>query len=388
MKILVANLGSTSFKYRLFDFSDGRELMLAKGGFDRVSDYAACIETTLKDLLDGGHLASEEDLAAVGFKTILGGEISGCVRADDTVLAALDRFSTVAPAHNPPYAAGIRQFQKRLPSVPTVALFETAFYAWAHPASRNFAVPKEWREAGLRRYGYHGASHKFIAERSAELLGREELARGVRHLYQAGPPEVSEPCRVISCHLGGSSSITAIRNGVAFDSTMGFSPQSGLPQNNRVGDLDSMAFPFLIKTLGLSPDAIEQSLSKEGGLLALSGVSNDMRDIEAAANEGNADAKLAIDTYIYAIRHYIGAFAAQMGGIDALAFTGGIGENNDWLREAICRDFDLLNLKIDPAKNKGTRDEADISAAGSAAIYIIPANEELVVARETQRLLQ
>ena len=193
----------------------------------------------------------------------------------------------------------------------------------------NYAIPRSWRDIGIRRYGFHGASHKFIAERSAELCGREDVAQIARRLYLDGPqPVAGKPLRVVSCHLGGSSSVTGILNGVAIGTSMGFSPQSGLPQNNRVGELDSGAIPYAMRTLGISLDEAERQLTKESGLLGLSGVSNDIRDIVAAAGAGNPDARLAIDSLVHSIRHWTGAFMLEMGGIDALVFTAGIGENN------------------------------------------------------------
>lgn len=391
MNILVANLGSTSFKFRLFRFDGtGAASLLAKGGYERVTDYGQAIDLCLGELQAAGHVRTAADLAGVGFKTVLGKNLSGCVPADDRVIAALDGFKEIAPAHNPPYAAGIARFREKLPGVPLVALFETAFYQWMPEAASRYAVPQAWHDAGVRRYGFHGASHKFVAERSAELLGRADIAAHARQLYQAGPvPQTGAPLRVISCHLGGSSSVTGIRNGVAIGTSMGLSPQSGLPQNNRVGDLDSAAVPFVMKTLGLSLAEAERQMTKESGLLGLSGISNDLRDIKAAAAEGNPRARLALDVFIHSARHWIGAFLLELNGADALVFTAGIGENNPDLRAAICARLDGLGLVLDPAKNDALRGaEGEISAPGSRLkVLVIPANEELVVARETLRCL-
>ena len=378
MNILVANLGSTSFKFRLFRFDGaGAATLLAKGGYERVTDYGKAIDDCLAELQTGGHVRTSADLHGVGFKTVLGRNLTGCVRADARVIAALDGFKEIAPAHNPPYALGIQRFQEKLPGVPLVALFETAFYQWVPEAASRYAVPQAWYEAGVRRYGFHGASHKFAAER-------------VRQLYQAGPTAVAagqKPLRVISCHLGGSSSVTGIRDGVAIGTSMGLSPQSGLPQNNRVGDLDSAVVPFVMKTLGLSLAEVERQMTKEGGLLGLSGVGNDLRDVRAAAQQGNARAQLALDVFVQSARHWIGAFLVELGGCDALVFTAGIGENNPDLRAAICADLADLGLELDPAKNGALRGaEGEISAASSRTkVFVIPANEELVVARETLR---
>lgn len=389
MKILVANLGSTSFKYRLFEMGAGEEL-LAQGGFERVTDFGEVIRQALSDLEESGAISSREDVEAVGFKTVLGRNLSGCVEADDAVLEALEGFAEVAPAHNPAYAAGIRQFGEILPSARRVALFETAFYQWVPEAGTRYAVPSAWHEAGIRRYGFHGASHKFIAERSAELLERNDVADAVRGLYQNGPQEVAQPLRVISCHLGGSSSVTGIRNGVAVGTSMGFSPQSGLPQNNRVGDLDSGAIPYVTKALGLALPEIEKQLTKEGGLLGISGVSNDLRDVRAAAAEGNADAQLAVDMLIHETRRWASSFLFSLGGLDAFVFTAGIGENNPWLRSAVCAGLEEFGLILDDSRNDQCRgEEGEISAADSKVkVFVIPANEELVLAREVYRNMQ
>lgn len=390
MLVLVANLGSTSFKYRLFRMDGQGGEVVAKGGYERVEDYAEVIDDALATLQRDGVIASPDEIEAVGFKTVLGKDLSGCVTADQSVIDALDGFAAVAPAHNPPYANGIRQFAKSLPKAELVALFETAFYQWTSPASANYAIPRSWRGIGIRRYGFHGASHKFVAERSAELCGREDVAEAARRLYQDGPGKITgAPFRVISCHLGGSSSVTGIRNGVAIGTSMGFSPQSGLPQNNRVGDLDSGAIPYAMRTLGISLDEAERQLTKESGLLGLSGVSNDIRDVRDAADSGNSDAQLALGSLVHSIRHWIGAFLIELGGIDALVFTAGIGENNPDIRAAVCAGLEGFGLKLDAGKNDSTRAaEADLSSAGSAArILVIPANEELVLAREVYRKL-
>nr|WP_281398102.1 hypothetical protein [Ruficoccus amylovorans] len=362
---------------------------MAKGGYERVEDHGAVIEDCLKVLQEQGHLDSVEDLDAVGFKTVLGKNLSGCVEADDKVLEALAGFEAIAPAHNPAYANGIRQFARVMPGVTRVALFETAFYQWMSEAACRYAVPESWYELGVRRYGFHGASHKFVAERSAQLLGRDDVAEKVQRLYQKGDTAVERPLRIISCHLGGSSSITGICNGVAIGSSMGFSPQGGLPQNNRVGDLDSMAVPYMAKVGGLSIDEIERQMTKEGGLLGLSGVSNDLRDLIEAADDGNQRARLAIDVLIHSIRQWAGGFFWQMGGIDAIAFTGGIGENNAALRAAVCAGLEPFGLKIDPAANDSLKGEGNISVPGSSIpALVIPANEELVVAREVHRFME
>ena len=392
MKVLIANLGSTSLKWRLFDFSNGQERLLHKGGFERVSDYPKAIADCLSQVKDAGHISNDADLAAVGFKTVMARGVTGCVRLDESVLTAMEAFNGIAPAHNPPYITGIRLFARRMPSVPLIGLFETAFYQWAHEAAIRYAVPEAWHEAGVRRWGFHGASHKFIAERSAELLGREDVAERARQLYtNQGRTAVQKPdLRVISCHLGGSSSITGILNGVAIGTSMGLSPQSGLPQNNRVGELDSFALPFLMRAAGLSLEEAEKALCKESGLKALSGGYNDFRDIETQAGQGNPRAQLALDVFVHQARHWVGAFLLELNGADALVFTAGIGENRAATRAAVCANLDQLGLVLDTERNLTLcASEGVISAPSSRVkVLVIPANEELVVAREVRRFLQ
>ncbi|MSU33536.1 MAG: acetate kinase [Pedosphaera sp.] len=393
MKILVANLGSTSLKWRLFDFSNSAETLLHKGGFERVTDYPQAIAGCLAELKNAGAINDEQDLAAVGFKTVIAKGITGCVRIDDRVLAAMEAYNGLAPAHNPPYITGIRLFAQRVPGVPLIALFETAFYQFAPEAMMRYAVPDSWVDIGVRRWGFHGASHKFIAERSAQLLGRADVAARTESLYVNGgaSPAENPPLRVISCHLGGSSSISGIRNGIAIGNSLGMSPQSGLPHNNRVGDLDAEALPYAVKTLGITLDEAQRQFAKEGGLKGLSGgLSNDIRDIQVAAAQGNAKAKLAIDVFVSEARRWIGGYFFQLNGADAIVFTAGIGENRAELRAAICANLDQLGIVLDPEANQAARaTEAVISARNSGVrVFVIPTNEELVVAREAKRLLE
>lgn len=392
MKILVANLGSTSLKWRLFDFSNGAERVLHKGGFERVTDHDAAIGDCLKQLLDSGAIGSEAEIAAVGFKTVVARGIDGCVRLDESAVKAMEAYNALAPAHNPPYISGIRLFAKRMPGTPLVGLFETAFYQWIPDAARRYAVPEAWYDAGVRRWGFHGASHKFVAERSAELLGRNDVAERTRRLYVDGGATPSNPphLRVISCHLGGSSSITGIRDGVAIGNSLGMSPQSGLPHNNRVGDLDSFAVPFALRHLGLSLDEVERQLCKESGLKGLSGLSNDIRDIDAAANQGNARARRALDVFVHEARRWIGGYWLELGGLDALVFTAGIGENRAELRAAIVAGLEGLGIELDVAANLALRAQEGVisTAASKTKVMVIPTNEELVVAREVRRHLE
>ncbi len=388
-RILIANVGSTSYKYTVFDISeDGVCNELFRGGVERVTDYEDAITVSLSDLESNGF--SRSSLDAVAFKTVLGKNVSGLRDADDVVLKALEDMSYVAPAHNPPYAAAIRAFGKVLPEARKVVLFETSFYQWADEAWKRYAVPQTWNDAGIRRNGFHGASHKFAAERVAELCGEFEAAESAKLLYvNNGRMKLDKPFRMVNCHLGGSSSVCGILNGAAIGSSMGFTPQSGLPQNNRVGDLDSMAIPFAMATLGIGVEEAVKQLSKEGGLLGISGVSNDMRDVKSAADAGDEKSKLAIDVLAYSARSYIGSFMAQMGGLDAIGFSGGIAENNPWLRAEILKPFEGLGLKIDETKNENLKKSEGIFSTEDSKIKAVSvvANEEIVIAREVAGFL-
>ena len=392
MKVLIANLGSTSLKYRLFDFSGNEENLLTRGGFERVEDYSKAVDECLRELTDGGHIESAADLAAVGFKTVLADGVTGCVSLDDSVLKAMEAGNTVAPAHNPAYLTGVRVFSERMPKTPLIGLFETAFYQWIPETAKRYGVPASWYAAGVRRWGFHGASHKFMAERSAELLGRDDVAERARRLYVDGGGSTSEgpQLRVVSCHLGGSSSVTGICNGVAVGNSMGMSPQSGLPNNNRVGDVDAFGLIHMMRTQGLTVDDVERQLCSEAGLKGLSGGFNDLRDIQTQADGGDESAKLAVDFLIHETRRWIGSYYLQLNGIDALVFTAGIGENRGEIRAGICAELDQLGIQLDEAKNQAAQgEEAEISAAGSKTkVFVIPTNEELVVAREVKRFLE
>jgi len=369
MLILVANLGSTSFKFKLLDMDeDGFEV--ARGGYERIGQkdspypsHADVIDVILKEL--------KEKPEAIGFKAVHGGPISGAVRVTDEVIRTMEEFSDVAPAHNPPYIAAMRAFREKLPGVPQVAAFETAFHQTIPMTRQVYAIPYEWTEKlGVRRYGFHGASHRYIATRTAGMLGKESTRR------------------IISCHLGGSCSICAIENGRSVANSFGMTAQSGVPHNNRVGDFDTFAIQKLLKN-GLTLDEIFKKLGREGGMLGMSGVSPDMRDIEKAAAEGNARAQLALGAFIESVRHYIGAYLVALGGADVLVFTGGIGENGIKTREAICKNLDFAGITLDPVKNQVRGKEAEISKTESrCAIWVIPTNEELIVARQTETVLR
>jgi acetate kinase len=401
MKILVANLGSTSFKYRLFDLPEtaGREggAELARGGVERIGaaesrvyasagassfetvmpvpDHAVALEAALAQLTgDGGPLRSADEVAAVGFKAVHGGRAGGVTRVTPGVLEAMEEMAAVAPAHNPPYVRAMRQVAERLPSVPLVAAFETGFHATIPERSGLYAVPTEWTERHLvRRWGFHGASHRFVAERLLSLV----------------PARPGRPLRAISCHLGGSSSVCWIRDGRSVGTSMGMSPQSGLPQNNRAGDLDPYAVLHVAKVTGRSFEELLVELSTKAGLAGMSGTSGDMRDLEEAAAAGSARARTAIEVYVAAIRHWLGAGIVELGGLDAIGFAGGIGENSPATRAAVLAGLGDLGVAIDEQANATpAKGERAITASGArTAVWIIPTNEELVVARQTRDLL-
>ncbi|MCC9609246.1 acetate/propionate family kinase [Blastopirellula sp. JC732] len=394
MKVLVANLGSTSFKYRLYDMES--ETQLARGGIDRIGgsesscsveigdwkenrtahvpDHAVAVQQCLSQLTDPEHgcLKSADEVAAIGFKAVHGGRVSGVQRVTPDVLDAMAEMSPVAPAHNPPYINAMRLLGEKLPEIPLVAAFETGFHQTIPNRLRYYAIPKGWSdEYQIKRWGFHGASHRYIGVRSAELLGRDDL-------------------RVISCHLGGSSSLCAIRNKRSAATTMGMSPQTGLPQNNRVGDFDAYFLPMLMEKTGKSLEELLAYLGSQGGLLGISGgISGDMRDLEEAAAGGNADAQLAIDVYISEIRRYLGGMLIELGGVDAIVFTGGIGENGKQVRADVCANLSELGIELDAAKNDAAKGESAIHAdGGKTQIWVIPTNEELIVARQTKQLLE
>ncbi len=363
MNILVPNLGSTSLKYQLLEMP--AEKVLAQGRLERVTDYAGAIRS-----IDTGGAPVD----AIAFKAVLGGpRYRGTFRIDDSVLAALEEYLPAAPAHNAIYLTGIRAFREALPDAVLVAAFETEFHATMPEYAVRYGVPAEWREGyGVRRYGFHGASHEYVSQRVPQILGRD---RG--------------SLRVISCHLGGSSSICAIDGGRSVDTTMGFSPQSGLENATRHGDLDVFAVLYMMERRGWSVEEVRRQLAREGGLAGLSGIpGGDVRDIEAAAREGNRDAALALEVFVYEIRKTIGAYTAAMDGVDAIAFTGGIGENAAGLRASVCAGLGFLKVSLDPKKNEKEAGDRVISAEDSAVdVVVLRTNEELIVARRAYRCL-
>jgi acetate kinase len=411
MKILVANLGSTSFKYRLLDMADGGHREDARGGVERIGsaeslskvaigdyrrekklhapDHAAAVRQCLAELTDPefGCLDDASQVSAIGFKAVHGGAISGVQRVTDELLAAMEEMSRVAPAHNPPYIHAMRLLHEKLPEIPMVAVLETDFHRTIPDRNRYYAVPYEWAEQfHVKRWGFHGASHRYIATRTAELLGK---ATGQADASVPQPSTLNPQLRIISCHLGGSSSLCAIRDGRSVATSMGMSPQSGLPQNNRAGDFDPFAIPVVMKRTGKSLDEVLDVLANQSGLLGLSGVGGDVRDVEQAAEAGNPRARLAMDVFAAGVRHYLGAYLVELGGADAIVFTGGIGENRPQFRQAVCRGLEELGIVLDPEANAAATGEAAIHAPASRTqIWVVPTNEELIVARLAKQLLE
>jgi acetate kinase len=283
----------------------------------------------------------------------------------------MEEMNQVAPAHNPPYIGAMRLLADKLPDIPLVASFETGFHSTIPERLRNYAIPYAWaNEFQVKRWGFHGASHRYIGTRVAELLGQDDL-------------------RVISCHLGGSSSLCAMRGGQSVATSMGMSPQSGLPNNNRVGDFDPFALPLVMRATGRSLDEVLDDLACRSGLLGLSGVSGDVRDLEQATAEGNQRAKLALDVFYTDIRRYLGGLLVELGGADVIAFTGGIGENGVQTRQAVCSGLEELGIILDDTANAAASGEGKISdAASRTQIWIVPTNEELIVARLAKQLLE
>ena len=367
MEILVANIGSTSFKYQLYSGHQsvykGRVERIGQAGSE-YPDYASAIAACRREI-------GERTLSGIGFKAVHAGPLSGARLVNEELLSALERFAFHAPAHNPPYISAMRSFRAALPEVPLVALLETAFFDQLPESSVTYAVPYSWREDyGIRRYGFHGASHRAASENAQRLLGRADL----RH---------------ISCHLGGSSSMAAIRNGVAVDTSFGMSPQSGLPHNNRTGDLDPFAVLYLLKCTGLSVDEMANVLATESGLAGISGTPGDVRDLEAGIAQGDARCQLALDVFVRSIRRYLGAFLVELGGLDVLTFSGGIGENSARIRAEVCRGLEVFGIRLDEQANLAGRGEIRISAPDSSVpVWIVPADEERIVARATAQVIQ
>jgi len=397
MRILSVNVGSTSFKYQLLTGSwqqlSSDVLCLFSGLVERIGDSPSYFYHT--NFVDGKSVSIEgeldmpnhlkaiehlvnlipdfEQIDGIGFKTVFAKDIWQSAIIDQSVIEALEAYIPLAPLHNPAYLAAIRSFQKLLPKVPLVAVLETWFHQSIPDYAYEFGVPRYWiEEHQIRRYGFHGASHRWVSERVPEILD-----------YSAND------LRIISCHLGGSSSLTAIKNGQSIDTSMGISTQCGVIQSTRVGDLDPFAVLYVMEKENWGPAEVIRQLMEESGLQGVSGVASDMRDLNSAADNGNDQARLAIETYCYGVKKYIGAYVAALGGVDVLAFTGGIGEKSANTRSLICNGLEWMGIDLDPTKNKQNDSEALISTDHSQVqILIVSANEEFIVAREAARLIR
>jgi len=395
MKVLVANVGSTSFKYRLFNMNN--ESVLAEGRLERIGepqspvahqigphkhesnqalpDYPSAIRDVITRLTDPqtGVLSDLSELSAVGFKTVHMRGQSGTYRLTEDILQRMADYNDLAPAHNPPYIQAIRIFAKLYPNLPLIGLFEPAFHTTMPDYAYIYGVPYEWYEKyGIRKYGFHGASHRYVAQRVPQLIHHN-----------------AKDLRIISCHLGGSASMCAIKNGQSIDTTMGFSPQEGLLNSTRNGSLDPFIIPFMMDRENLSTQDIRHILSTQGGLLGISGVSGDVRDLEMAIEKGNDRARLALDAFCYGIKKEIGAFTAAMGGLDAIAFAGGIGERGASVRKRICEGLGFLGISLDASLNEDAPEEGLISHPTSLVkILIIKTDEERIVAQATVEFLK
>lgn len=359
MNLLIPNLGSTSLKYQILDMPSER--VIARGRTERVCNYRDEIARIA---------TGDTPIHAVALKAVHAGpEYRRTVVVDDAVIAALRLFLPAAPAHNAIYLTAIDAFQQAMPGVPIVAAFEPEFHATMPAYARLYGVPAQWQEEGVVKYGFHGASHRYIAERSVELLGR--------------------PVKLVSCHLGGSSSMCAIDRGRSVDTTMGFSAQSGLENATRHGDLDVYGVFYMMERHGWTSDEVREQLCKGGGLAGLSSVpGGDMRDIEAAAAAGSERAALAKQVFVYEVKKTIGAYAAAMAGLDAIAFTGGIGENCASLRASVCEGLEFLGVRLDAASNEsGTGDRTVSSADSRVTVLALATNEEIIVARRAYGVL-
>ena len=390
MKILVLNAGSSSLKYQLIDM-DGEKL-LAKGLVERIgiegshinqkvgdkvfdavapmANHTEGIEWMLKALLDPekGALKSMDEIGAVGHRVLHGGErFTASVLINEEVKEAIRANIPLGPLHNPANLMGIEACEKVMPGTPNVAVFDTAFHQTMPPKSYMYGVPMDYYERlHVRRYGFHGTSHRYVSKRACEFLG---ISR--------------EGTRVITCHLGNGSSLAAVQDGKCLDTSMGITPLEGVLMGTRCGSVDAAVVQYIANNDHMTVDEVLTMMNKKSGLLGISGISSDMRDIDAAADAGNERAIIARDMLVWGIRKYIGAYAAEMGGVDVIVFTAGIGENNVALRERIMKNFEYLGAKLDPAKNN-TRSEAVISADDSKVkIVVIPTDEEIVIARDT-----
>lgn len=390
MKILVLNLGSTSFKFKLFDFSSG-ENVLASGGVESIGSAKGAYRVTLSGLVDNGECHCAEhgdamdlciniliknnvihsiaDVDITGYKAVHGGHITGARFVDEDLMKVMDDFALLAPVHNPIYVKTMRFLRDKYPQLKQVAYFETSFHATMPEYRAIYGVPYEWvTDYGIRRYGFHGSSHSYIAWKMNEL---EPSAK-----------------RIVSIHLGGSSSMCAIKDGKSIAESMGASLQSGLFHNNRVGDFDAFCIPDLIKRFNGNVDEVFKQLASKGGFLGISGVSNDLRDVLKARDQGNERAELAVKAFADTIVGYTGMFAAFLGGLDAIVFTGGIGQHSPEVREMVCHELGWLSVYIDSNLNNNPKEERIDSLQSNVSVWVLETNEELMVARQAKNLLK
>ena len=399
MKVLVINAGSSSLKYQLLD-TDTQEV-LAKGLCERIGidgkftykpqlpgkekldaidvampTHSEAIQAVLDALVDpkNGVIGSMKEIDAVGHRVVHGGEaFNQSVLITDEVMAAVEECIPLAPLHNPANIIGIKACQACMPGVPMVAVFDTAFHQTMPPVAYTYALPYEYYEKDkVRRYGFHGTSHKYVSQRAADMLGKKP-----------------EQLKLISCHLGNGSSVTAIDGGKSVDTSMGFTPLAGLPMGTRSGDLDAGILEYLMGRYGYDIKEMVSILNKKSGVLGVSGVSSDFRDLGEAGEKGNTRAALAVDMFNYGVKKLIGAYAAAMGGVDAIIFTAGVGENSADQRMAIASGLEFMGVKMDPDANNLRGKEAVISAADSKVkVLLIPTNEELMIALDTAALVK
>lgn len=395
MKIFVVNCGSSSIKYQLIDMEN--ESVIAKGLVERIGiegsvlthtpagknkvrlesaipDHVDGIKKVLAALVDPNHgvIRSMDEIDAVGHRVVHGGEVFGkSVVITPEVLKQIEDLSNMAPLHQPANIAGIRACQKLMPGTPQVAAFDTAFHQTMPPVAYMFGVKyEEYKKFGIRKYGFHGTSHKFVANHCAQLMGKD-----IKDL------------KIITCHLGNGSSITAVNGGKSVDTSMGFTPLDGVLMGTRTGSIDPAVVPVLMNKLGLDAEGVDQYMNKQCGVLGISGVSSDFRDLEAEAAKGNDRCQLALDMFCYQVKRYVGAYAAAMGGVDAIVFTAGVGENDPHTRAQICSGLEYMGVKIDAELNNVRGKDTEISAADSKVkVFLIPTNEELAIARDTNRL--
>lgn len=394
MNILICNVGSTSLKYQLFDMA-ASEKVLAAGGAERVGaakslfyhtnkltgesrredaifpTHSEAISAMLTALLCGC-IRSVDEISCVGFKVVHAKGVTGVQYLTEDVLQAMADFNSVAPAHNPPYISAIRQFQQLMPDTPLIGSFETAFHANMPAEAYLYPIPLELsKKHAIRRYGFHGASLEYLSTWAAERMGRNDL-------------------KLVCCHLGGSGSLCAVKNGISIDTTMGMSLQCGVLQNNRIGDMDPYIIFYLAEECGMSLQEIKTMLQTKSGLYGMSGgVSNDLRDIQDAANAGNEDCANAVKAYAYGIKKYIGAYIAAMGGVDAIVFGGGIGRNSASVRAKALENLECFGISVDASKNLAAQGGDDISTSDSKVrIFVVDTNEEIIVARKACELLQ